>query len=401
MNLEALSDVRVIDLTWHIAGPFCTKLLADYGADVIKIERPGLGDPARSMGPFLNDEPHPEKSGLFLHLNTSKRGCTLDVKTEAGKRILAQLIEKADILVESFRPRVMRSLKLDYNKLEKINPKLVMVSISSFGQTGPYRDYKAPEMIVNGIGGEMYCTGVQDREPIMMGADVLLYEGGSAAAVATVGALLVARIQGIGQHADVAIAEAISLDRRSANLVAYQYCGDIAPRLAGLAAGYPHGPRPCKDSYFEVYGGRVYWPRIVAMLGSPDFLKDPKWDSPSAQSDPALKEEFEIFYLGWLMDRTKEECFAEARKYNVPAAFASNIADVLANEHWQQRCSWAEIEHSFVGKITLPGRPFLMTKTPWRLQRPAPLLGEHNLEVYGELGYSKQDLVKLREQGCL
>ena len=160
---QPLSDVRVLDLTWYITGPYCTKLLADYGADVIKVEPPGGGDPARRLGPFLNDDPHPEKSGLFLHLNTNKRGITLNIECETGKRIFKELVKKADILVESFPPRVMPSLGLGYETLEKINPMLVMTSITDFGQTGPYRDFKGSELIYQGLGGPMYTTGTPDR----------------------------------------------------------------------------------------------------------------------------------------------------------------------------------------------------------------------------------------------
>jgi len=135
MSEQALSDVKVLDLTWYIAGPYCTKLLADYGADVIKVERPGSGDPARTMGPFLGDDPHPEKSGLFLHLNTNKRSITLNLKSDTGKKIFKELVKEANILVENFSPRVMPSLGLSYEELEKINPKLVMTSISNLGLT--------------------------------------------------------------------------------------------------------------------------------------------------------------------------------------------------------------------------------------------------------------------------
>src|SRR5512139_3193047 len=137
MKEQGLSGVRVLDLTWHIAGPYCTKYIADAGADVIKVERPDYGDTERRMAPFFKDDPHPEKSGLFLHLNTNKRGVTLNLKSETGKRIFKELVKDADVLVESFRPRVMPSLGLDYETLDKINPRLVMTSISNFGQRGP------------------------------------------------------------------------------------------------------------------------------------------------------------------------------------------------------------------------------------------------------------------------
>jgi len=156
---QALSDVKVLDLTRFVAGPYCTKLLADYGADVIKIEKPGEGDPTRRMGPFLGDDPHPDKSGLFLHLNTSKRGITLNLKSEIGKKIFRELVKGVDILVENFSPRVMPGLGLEYEALETLNPRLVMTSISNFGQSGPYRDFKASELILYGMGGAMNETG--------------------------------------------------------------------------------------------------------------------------------------------------------------------------------------------------------------------------------------------------
>jgi len=161
---QALSDVRVLDLTHYVAGPYCTKLLADYGAEVVKIEKPGEGDGARRMGPFLGDGPHPEKSGLFLHLNTSKKGITLNLKTRTGIEIFKKLVKDVDILVENFEPRVMTSLGMDYETLADINPRLVMTSISNFGQTGPYRDYKATELVISAMGPHMFFEGEHNRE---------------------------------------------------------------------------------------------------------------------------------------------------------------------------------------------------------------------------------------------
>ena len=187
---QALNDVQVIDLTWYISGPYCTKLLADYGADVIKIEKPGEGDPARKFPPFLNDEPDPEKSGLFLHLNTSKKGITLNLKSNEGKKIFSRLVEKADLVVENFSPGVMERIGLDYPTLEKINPRLVMVSISNFGQTGPYRGFKASELVLNAMGTPMKSCGNNQREPLKMGGRVVQYQGGALAAVSAMGGLL-------------------------------------------------------------------------------------------------------------------------------------------------------------------------------------------------------------------
>ena len=220
MSEQALSDIKVLDFAHHIAGPYCTKLLADYGADVIKVERPGSGDVSRRLGPFLGNIPHPEKSGLFLHLNTSKRSITLNLKTEAGRKIAHELVADVDIVVESFRPGTMSSFGLGYDDLKAINPALVMTSVSNFGQTGPYKAYRGSEIIFYGMGGEMGSTGLEDREPVKLGGTVGLYQTGSMAAVATMGALFAARYQDIGQHVDVSIMETqlSTQDRRTSSL---------------------------------------------------------------------------------------------------------------------------------------------------------------------------------------
>ena len=178
---QALSHIKVLDFTQHLAGPYCTKLMADQGADVIKVERPGIGDVARRAGPFPGDAPHPEKSGLFLHLNTNKRGITLDLAAESGRDIARQLAAEADLVVESFRPGAMASFGLDYQALKAVNPDLVMTSISNFGQTGPYRDYRGSDIIFYAMGGEMSATGLPEREPLKLGPNSTLYQAGAAA----------------------------------------------------------------------------------------------------------------------------------------------------------------------------------------------------------------------------
>src|SRR5919204_5999688 len=221
MTDTALADVRVLDLTHHIAGPYCTKLLADFGADVIKIERPDGGTPARRYGPFPQDEPHPEKSALFLHLNTNKRGITLNLKSTAGRDLFKALVREVDILVENFSPRVMPSLGLAYETVEQLNPGLVMTSISNFGQTGPYRDYKAQDLVIYAMGGPMQQTGVPEREPLKMAGNLMQYQGGAIAATATMVGLYAAQLQGIGEHVDVGLFEthAGTVDRRSTFLM--------------------------------------------------------------------------------------------------------------------------------------------------------------------------------------
>jgi crotonobetainyl-CoA:carnitine CoA-transferase CaiB-like acyl-CoA transferase len=401
---QALSDVRVLDLTHHISGPYCTKLLADNGAAVIKVERPG-GDPARMMGPFLGDDPHPEKSGLFLHLNTSKRGVTLNLKTEAGKKILRELLNGVDILVENFAPRVMPSLGLSYEELEELNPRLVMTSISNFGQTGPYRDFKASELILYGMGGAMNETGMLDRYPLKKGGNVIQYQAGTIAAVATMLALTTARLQGEGQHVDVGIFETQmgTIDRRMSHLLTYQYNGETShrPDPEQEPAGFPVGVYPCLDGFFQVAGGFVFWPRIARMIGRMDLVDDPGFSTPQGQRDPENLERFLVIWYPWIAERTKQEIVEAGQAAGVLCGPISTTEDLVNDPHWKARGFWEEVEHPVAGTLTYPGAPFKMKESPWRITRPAPLLGQHNAEVYGELGYSAEDLVTLRETGSI
>ena len=402
---QVLSDVKVLDLTHHIAGPYCTKLLADYGADVLKVEKPAEGDPARRMGPFFEDNPHPEKSGLFLHLNTSKRGITLNLKSETGKKIFQELVERVDILVENFSPRVMPGLGLQYEKLERFNPKLVMTSISNFGQSGPYRDFKASELILYGMGGAMNNTGTLDRYPLKKGGTVIQYQGGTIAAVATMLALMTNRAQGIGQHVDVSIFESqmATIDRRMSQLLTYQYNRETSYRmdLQEERPGFPHGIYPCKDGFFELQGGFVFWPRISQMIGRPDLVADPGFSTAEGQRQPENLERFNVIWYPWLAEHTKGEVIEAGQAAGVLCGPINTTEDLLNDPHWRAREFWTKIDHPVTGKLTYPGAPFKMIETPWRVGRPAPLLGQHNEEIYGELGYSREELVRLREGGII
>lgn len=402
---QALSGVKVLDLTHHIAGPYGTKLLADYGADVIKVEKPVVGDIAHRMGPFFKDDPHPEKSGLFLHLNTNKKSITLNLKSETGTKIFKDLVKQADVVMENFEPRVMPSLGLSYEELAKINPRLVMTSLSNFGQSGLYRDFKASELILYGMGGAMYMCGLPEREPQKLAGTFLLYQAGIAAANATVAALFVSELQEEGQHIDIAITEAIAsgVDRLHTNLIAYAFNREIQERFT-IVSSYPPGtgPFPCKDGYVDlVLMAMRYLDRTRDLLGHPEFLEDPKWEDPTMSSNPELREEFNAFYLGWLADKTRREVVELADKNGILCAPLNTTEDLFSDPHFLERETFVEIDHPLTGPLKYASRPFRMSETPWQLRRPAPLLGEHNEEIYGALGYSKEDLVQLREQGVI
>jgi crotonobetainyl-CoA:carnitine CoA-transferase CaiB-like acyl-CoA transferase len=256
MAEQTLSGVKVLDLTWYLAGPYCTKMFADFGADVLKVERPPEGDPARNIGPFLGDDAHPEKSVLFANLNLNKKSITLDLKSTGGKETFKELVKDTHILVESFSPGVLARLGLDYERLKKINPTLVMTSISNFGQTGPYRDFKMSELILNGVGGDMYSAGIPRREPLKLGGNCLQYQVGQMAAAATIAAYWVQQDQGIGQYLDISMQEVLATDtnHKSTNLVSWAYSGmglttNVLGRLdpREIASDItPTGVYPCK-----------------------------------------------------------------------------------------------------------------------------------------------------------
>lgn len=402
----ALDGVRVVDFTHHIAGPYCTKLLADYGAEVIKIERPGSGDPARGIGPFFHDKPDIEGSGLFLHLNTNKKSITLDLKTAAGRDIALDLIRDADIVVENFAPRVMPSLGLDYPTLEAINPALTMTSISNFGQTGPYRDYKMSEITMYALGGTMYSTGAAEREPLKLALTVEQFFAGMIAATATMGAFTGAAVHGVGQHVDLALFEIMAgcQDRAVQAHTNYQYTGAVGSRAGGGGGRniLPSGAYPCLDGYVQLFALQPVWDRVCLMIDRPDLIADPYFTAPENFSgNPSVKAEFEAILLEWLFARTKQEIMEKAQEVGYFCGAINTIEDVFSDKHLNERGFFVEIDHPYTGVLRYPGAPFKMAETPWRAGR-APLLGEHTEAVLRErLGRSEADIARLREQGAI
>ncbi|MFB3119616.1 MAG: CaiB/BaiF CoA transferase family protein, partial [Stenotrophomonas maltophilia] len=295
MATSALHGVKVLDLTHHIAGPYCTKLLADFGAQVIKIERPG-GDPARNMPPFYHDERHPEKSLPFLYLNTTKRSVTLNLKSDRGIHILRELAKDADILVENFSPRVMPSLGLDFPTLREFNPALVMVSISNFGQTGPYRDYKATDMVEYALGGLMYIFGSYDREPLKHAFNQAQFKAGTNAASAALMALYHQRSTGQGQHVDVSIQESVASALRDVTSN-FTYTGAVRRRQPNHSGDLTR-LRAVSDGFILPNPGiaaRVNWNTVVEFLEAPE-LDDDKFRTPTARLENAEE-------LGEILDR--------------------------------------------------------------------------------------------------
>jgi|TARA_B100001971_G_scaffold122917_1_gene113224 crotonobetainyl-CoA:carnitine CoA-transferase CaiB-like acyl-CoA transferase len=399
---NALAGVRVLDLTHHVAGPQCTKLLGDYGADVIKVERPGAGDSARAMGPYPGDEPHPEKSGMFLHLNTSKRGITLDLKDPAGAQIAKDLAATADIVVENFRPGVMDRLGLGYDELEAINPAVVVASISNFGQTGPYRDLKSSDLVAYAMGGPMNITGHADREPLKLAGNIVAMHSGSVAAYASTLALFDAEDSGEGQHIDVSVYETQAgfRDRRVVWLTAHSYTGYLGSR-PDPAVRVASGTRPCADGYVNILGFGPRFRNICEMIGHPELADHPVLSNPAGRSDPEAAYLFDEYYIPWLMEHTMLEAVTVAQEHHLLAGPINNVEDIFHDPHFAERGFWDPIEHPRAGELTYPGRPFKMYGAELPHRSPAPLLGQHTDEVLSELGRSAEDIAELRERGIV
>ena len=403
MDPQALYGIKVIEFSDFISGPYCGKLLSSMGAEVIKIEKPGLGDPARSWGPFPQDLPHPEKSGLFLFLNSNKYGISLNLETAAGLKIFKDLVKWADVLVENHLPREMKKLGLSYNILHKLNPSLIVTSITPFGQTGPYKNYKGCDLIGSHAGSEAYGNpdeGVKDpeKEPPLKGAyhasDMMT---GVTAAVCTVSGVIAQKKFKKGQHIDISQQDAVASTGRQ-QLAFYAVQGLTPSREWGRKkfGGFLYR---CKDGYVVIWIGPHY-PKVMEMLGNPDWSKEEVFANPLLRNDYIV--ELNQLITVWTMEHNAEEINSLAISHGVPCSLVRSVKDLVNDEQLADRQFWQTIHHPIAGNIKLPGPPFKASVTPGIITRPAPMLGEHNEKVYCQmLGYSRIDLVKLRQAGVI
>lgn len=401
MTEGALSDLRVLDLTEAIAGPYCTKWFADFGAEVVKIERPGVGDSARSMGPFLHDEPGPERSGLFLYLNTNKKSITLNLDSPTTRQIFNRLVQKADILVESYSPGTMEAWGLPYEALRDVNPRLIMVSISNFGQTGPYRDYPATDLTISAFSGIMSDRGEAGRQPVKMGGAQSQYMAGRVAFIATMAAVLHRDLTGEGQWLDLSVMEAAA-SNDLASPTTYSYMGLAhRPRLQGFVRGRGgQGLYPCKDGWVAVLPGVGGLKKLAQMLGQPDLASHPWFVDHRLRLQHA--QEFDEQFLDpWLQQHTRAEVVEKAQELGMPFSYSMPIDELMTEPQLQAREFFVDIDHPVVGAAKYPGAPARLSESPWKAGR-APLLGEHNEEVYcGSLGYNQEQVAQLRELGVI
>ena len=393
-----LDGLRVIDLGPGIAPSFCAKLLADYGAEVVKVEPPGEGDPARRMGPFVADDPSHEKSIPFLYVNTGKRGITLDWSTESGKAILYRLLDDADVLVEGFSPSESASASISYAELAPAHPHLVVTSVTPFGQDGPYSEFQATDIITCAMSGLMYHSGDSDREPLRNALGQSLYVAGANAAAATLVAIFARLTSGEGQHVDVSVAECLA-----AHLVQpvpyHNYMGATKGRRPVRGSGFEE-LMPARDGYVvpSVQGSQP-WETVADLIGLEE-LHDPKFASGAGRI--ANGEELKALLVEGLAQWDRLPLFVASGERRLVFGMAQDAGDMVACPHLDARGFYHEVDHPVAGTATYPGMAAALSDRPQRAPSPAPLLGQHNAEIYGgELGLGGEELAALRYAGVI
>ena len=397
-----LEGWKVLDLTQGIAGPYVTKLCSDYGADVIKVERPGYGDVSRRIGPFPGDNPHAEKSGMYLTLNTGKRSVTLDLSTRTGQELLLQLAGQADLIVESYRPGTLERFGLGPERLAQAGP-AALVRISNFGQTGPMRDFAADDLIEYAAAGILQITGLPDKGPVALGLFTPLFLAGGICAPLALGAMRAAHRDQQQEVVDFSIQEALagSMDRGGPNLVAYQYTGSlmVERRADILRSALPNGVFPCADGFIQVTTQPIWFRRFCRVIGKPEWIDDERITSNLNDPEP-YGAEIGAAFMEWLKPLTKQEAMEQAQAQGWPLSALNTPADVMRDPHMRERGFFVTVDHPEAGSIELPGLALRFYSTPGELRR-SPLLGEHNLEIFGELGYTPSEVAALRTQNVI
>jgi crotonobetainyl-CoA:carnitine CoA-transferase CaiB-like acyl-CoA transferase len=383
---RALEGIRVLEVGHLVGAAYATKLLADLGADVVKIEPPGSGDAARRRGPFPHGEAHPERSGLFLYLNANKRGITLDLTRPAGRAAFDRLVADADLLVHNVHPTDMAAHGLDYDRLSALNPRLVMTSIAPFGLTGPLAHYRATDLVLWNAGGIATLNGDPahpELPPLKAFGDQAGFQAGLHAAIPSLAALFARLTTGRGDHVEVSTQEALA-SILELTFEFWPYCGLIASRL-GAKPIQPLCFMECRDGWVFICCVEEHqWRRFVEIMGSPEWADMEIFENRLARG--ANFDALQALLQEWCAEQSVYELYEKAQAKRVPFAPVSTMGDLLASEHLRARGFFATLDHPAAGPITMPGAPYRLSATPWELRRPAPTLGQHNAEILTPLG---------------
>ncbi len=391
--VRALEGIKVLDLSRALAGPYCTMMLADMGAEVIKVEMPGRGDDSRSWGPpFVEGE-----SAYFMSVNRNKKSLTLNMKSEKSIEIIHKLIKQSDVLVENFRPGAMERLGLGYEQVKGMNPKIIYASISGFGQDGPYRMLPGFDQVLQGMGGLMSITGEPGGPPIKVGVAVADISGGMFAGYGIMVALYNRERTGKGQLVDVSL-----LDSQVAWLTyragAYFASGDVPqPVGSGHPVIVPYQAFKAKDVYINIaVGNDQLWERFCKAVGLEKVMNDPKFVTNAKR----VENRGEIVKIigDLIIARNGEEWLTILNDAGVPCGPIYTVDKIFADPQVLHRQMLKELDHPRIGKVKVTGIPVKLSETPGEVITAPPVLGQHTHEILAELGYSSQDVEKLTQE---
>ncbi len=394
---SALRQLRVLDLTSGVAGPYATRIFAGYGATVTKVERPQRGDWARRLPPLKGGASGSEASAFFAWLNAGKRGVTLDLRAERGRVLLRRLVAASDLVVESIRPERKESFGIEHEALVAANPRIATVSVTNFGETGPYRDKPATEITLQALGGMMARTGSRDRPPLKMWGHQAQLIAGANVLTAAMATLLAAKRTRSAHHADVAILECV-LQFLHSTLMKWSFERVEVGRDA--VAAVANGVYPCADGYAGVVvpGSGTQWRRVPALMED-ERLADERFRTLRGRVKHG--DEIDALMLPWIVSHTKEEVYHLGQAAALPFASVRTAKEVLDSPQLNARGYFDAIDQPGIGLIHGPGAPFRLEQPSWSAT-PAPSLGQHNTAVYcGEMGLSEPELHALMEAGVV
>ncbi|WP_059258462.1 CaiB/BaiF CoA transferase family protein [Escherichia albertii] len=392
----ALAGLQVLDLTHVLAGPFCTMMLADMGAEVIKIERPGVGDDTRQFAPFKNGE-----SAYYMNLNRNKKGITLNLKGR-GKALFLELVKTADIVVENYRPGTMEKLGLGYDELRKVNPRIIYCAISGFGHTGPYSQRPGYDIIGQAMGGLMSTTGWPGGEPTRSGTAMSDVLAGLSATIGTLAALRHRDQTGEGQKVDIALVDSVVASLEIITQI-YLTEGRIPERIGNrYESCYPYDTFKARDGDVVIAAANdKLWSLVAQTMGQPELATREEFNSNPlrVKNHALLKPIIEIWSRQYSVNEIVD-CMLNA---GVPAAPINNIDQLVSDPHIADaREMFIDVEHPIAGTLKLTGSHIKLTSTPTGIRTPSPLLGQHNQEIYSSrLGLDDAELAQLRAEGIL
>jgi len=398
--MQPLEGIRVVDLTRALAGPFCTMMLGDLGADVIKVERPERGDESRGWGPPFVGEPYgpyPGESAYFLAANRNKRSVTVDLKSSQGQAIIQGLVAASDVFIENFRTGVLDKMGLGYADLKAVNPRLVYCSVSGYGRTGPYADRPGYDFIIQAEGGFMGITGPEDGPPYRVGVPIIDITAGMFATTAILAALRARDVTGEGQQVDLSL-----LDSQVAlltNVASNYLVGGQGHRRLGNAHPNitPYEAFRGRDRWFALAAANQgQWAKLCEAIGRPDLRDDPRFADNQARvaNREALRKVLDEAFLG----RDADDWLALFREAGLPCGPINTIPEVFAHPQAEARQLILEAEHPTAGTVRFSGFPYKLSATPAAIRRPPPRLGEHTDEILVDLlNYSPEKVRALRE----